>query len=367
MVRRILAVCMAAMMFSAGDASACIVPQEYPVEIAYCAPADPTTADGLLRICPRASYDIERCSKLVEEGRTSEVALLARFHLARAYAYIEHRGALELGMRDLDEAFRLGTDSPEAHHLRGVVYAASGEYRLALAAFEAAALSYSTHPLAKNRRAVANLNARGDVQEALGLFADAATSFTEAVRLVEADRFLPGYGSDLLLLRRGVASIKAGDSDSGERDIAVALRTLNPTMACYERARHGLLDGAFRDCRQAIDIATVKADSRAMAEALAVRGWVQVKAGNLQLALEDFEAALSSAERWWGPPSKALFGECIVKAWLKHPGEPRSFDRYEADCKRNWAGSYAYHRRSRSAFGLLPGYALQQEYWEFLQ
>jgi len=252
MVRLVFAVCMAAMMLSAGEASACLVPRPYPVTIEFCALADPTRGDvqfGIGGSCGRNSYDVEGCSKLIERRKTIKVTLAVRFHVARAHAYIEHRRDFDRGMRDLDEAFRLGTDSPEAHYLRGVVLAARGEHRPALAAFDIVSFWYSDHPLTRERRALANLKARGDTQEALDLFADAAANFSEAMRLADRDGYLRKYELPTLVMRRGIALIKAGDSEAGEQDIAEAVRTSNPAFVCDQISKRGLRTEAFPDCR----------------------------------------------------------------------------------------------------------------------
>ncbi|WP_310740179.1 type IV pilus biogenesis/stability protein PilW [Aquincola tertiaricarbonis] len=159
----------------------------------------------------------------------------ARLRLELAAAYFG-RQQNEVALDEVKQALNAKPDMGEAYNLRGLIYAAMGEDRLADDSFQRAL----------------QLNPRdGDAKHNYGWFLCQQRLFPQAQQQFDAALSLPQYRDTVrTLLAQGVCQARAGQLDAAERSLvrSYELDAGNPTVALnlaevlylrgeYERAR----------------------------------------------------------------------------------------------------------------------------------
>ena len=159
----------------------------------------------------------------------------ARLRLELASAYFG-RQQNEVALDEVKQALNAKPDMGEAYNLRGLIYAAMGEDRLADDSFQRAL----------------QLNPRdGDAKHNYGWFLCQQRLFPQAQQQFDAALALPQYRDTVrTLLAQGVCQARAGQLDAAERSLvrSYELDAGNPTVALnlaevlylrgeYERAR----------------------------------------------------------------------------------------------------------------------------------
>lgn len=159
----------------------------------------------------------------------------ARLRLELASAYFG-RQQNEVALDEVKQALNAKPDMGEAYNLRGLIYAAMGENRLADESFQRALSLNSRDPDAKHN---------------YGWFLCQQRLFADAQRQFDAALALPQYRDSIrTLLASGVCHARAGQLDAAERALvrSYELDPGNPTIAVnlsevlylrgeYERAR----------------------------------------------------------------------------------------------------------------------------------
>lgn len=269
----------------------------------------------------------EACTAFIQAGQgTSEQLSLA--HYSRATVY-KLRGELARAILDLDHAIRLNPQSEQAFGLRGSVYVAQGDHTRAIVDYTLAiqmnprALNYSgrgyayylqrqyPQALADYTRAIqiggiglhSDYQGRGDVYFAQRDYPRAIADYSETIRgCPSCDGAYSRRGSGYMALRDYARAI-------ADFDQAITLTPRNArylNSRCAARALWGQqLDQALADCNASLSISNspITLDSR---------GLVNLRRGDFQAALADYEAAYSGNSNQTG----SLFGRGVARLRL---------------------------------------------------
>lgn len=241
-------------------------------------------------------FRIIGCTAVIAAGRES-AARLAIAHNNRGFAYVAFRGPYVFNprsrpaeaLRDYDEAIRLNPSYADAYANRGALHISrdtshrEDRYAQSMQDLDEAIRLEPSHARAFHHRSIIHY-ARAQHDRAI-------QDLDEAIRLQ------PAYAD---AFRRRALSYKARDQiDRALEDLEQVTR-LKPTDArawlerCETRARIGPLDAALNDCDEMLRLKEASgADRRSAHEA---RGMVYFKAGRLDAAIADYDAALRSLD-----------------------------------------------------------------------
>jgi tetratricopeptide (TPR) repeat protein len=226
--------------------------------LALAAPSQAQDADTLWSWCFGDATDdrtIQGCNAVIETKRgTAENQAGAYYNRGVAH---RNKGQMQEALKDYGESIRLNPSDPDVFYNRGVVEQSLGQIDAAIADYDAAIRLKPAFPQAFNNRGVMH-RLKKEYEAAL-------KDFDQTLRL--DPRHAGAYNN-----------------------------------RCTLRAITGQLKEAVADCDQSLKL-------RASADALASRGLANLKLGQVDAAIRDYDAALKLAPNM----PEALFGRGVAK------------------------------------------------------
>jgi tetratricopeptide (TPR) repeat protein len=215
-------------------------------------------ADQLWNWCFGEANDdltLQGCTAVIETKRGNTENQAGAYY-SRGVAH-RNKGQLEEALEDYTESIELNPSDPDVFYNRGVVEQSLGEIDAAIADYDAA--------IKLKPRFAQAFNNRGVMHRLKKDYVAALKDFDEALRL--EPRHAGAYNN-----------------------------------RCTLRAITGQLNEAVIDCDESLKI-------RASADALASRGLANLKLGQLDAAIRDYDAALKAAPNL----AEALYGRGVAK------------------------------------------------------
>jgi tetratricopeptide (TPR) repeat protein len=226
------------------------------------------------------------------DARLATSGLSARDRAAGLYERARARGSHDdvRALADLDLAIRLDPGRVQAYALRAATYRRIGDLDRALVDYD---------QVIKIEPEAWNYFYRGEVLSAKGAHQRAIADFDEAIRLRPGD-------DSFFLSGRADTWLRAGQFNRAISDYDISLRR-NPNAIstregrCWAYAIVGRLDEALADCNSLEHLFSKRT--------FTARGVVHLKAGRLDDAIADFDAALKDDPRL----PRALYGRGIAR------------------------------------------------------